>query len=71
MDKFRIIFQCNKPPKSAAGLEGYEPEKQYVGRTFNGLYEISPSWGSGKQTKLITKALFDEYFEVVKKTEVS
>lgn len=66
MDKYRIIFQCHTAPESIPGLEGYEIQKQYVGRMFNGLFEISPSWGSDKQTKLIAKALFDEYFEIVK-----
>lgn len=66
MDKYRIIFQCHTAPQSIQGLEGYTIEKRYVGRMFNGLYEISPEWGSDKQTKLITKTLFDKYFEVVK-----
>lgn len=67
MDKYRIVFQCHTMPKATSGLMGYEPEKQYVGRMFNGLCEISPNWGSDLRTKLIAKPIFDQYFEIVKK----
>ncbi len=68
MDRYRIEFKCNKVPKPNTGLEGFDAEKNYVGRAFNGLYEVSSSWGSGKQTKLINKTIFEEYFEVIKKS---
>lgn len=69
MDKFRIIFQCVKVPKPTTGLEGYAQDKQYIGRTYNGLYEVSSKWGSDIKTSLITKALFDEYFALIQKIE--
>ncbi len=68
MDRYRIQFKCNKQPKPNAGLDGFDVEKNYVGRSFNGLYEVTPSWGSGRQTKLINKSIFEEYFEVLPHT---
>lgn len=64
MDKFRIRYQCNKIPDSLLGLDGYELTKNYVGRSFNGFFELSSKWGSGSQTKMIDKAIFQEYFEI-------
>lgn len=69
MDKFRITYQCNKIPTAILGLEGFEIQKKYVGRTFNGFFEVSPRWGSGNQTKMINKVIFQEYFELI--SEVS
>lgn len=65
MDKFRIQYRCNKAPKPNTGLEGFLVDQQYVGRSFNGLYEVTPQWGNGKQTKLLRKTEFEQYFELV------
>lgn len=65
MDKFRIQYKCNKAPKPNTGLEGFYVDQQYVGRSFNGLFEVTPQWGNGKQTRLIRKNEFEEYFELV------
>ena len=65
MDRFRIEYKCIKVPKPSSGLEGFEEGKSYVGRSFNGFFEVASSWGSGKQTKLISKAYFEEHFELV------
>jgi len=64
MDKFRISYKCIKVPKSNSGMDGFEKDQYYTGRAFNGFYEISPQWGSGKPTKLISKLIFNEHFEV-------
>lgn len=66
MDKYRIVFQCHTLPNATSGLHGYELEKQYIGRMFNSLCEISPQWESDMRTKLIPKPLFDQYFAIVK-----
>lgn len=65
MDKFRINYKCNKAPKPCAGLEGFMVDQLYVGRSFNGLFEVTPQWGNGKQTKLLKKTEFEEYFELI------
>ena len=65
MDKFRIQYKCNRAPKPSAGLEGFLVDQQYIGRSFNGLYEVTPQWGNGKQTKLLQKTEFEKYFELV------
>lgn len=65
MDKFRIHFKCNKEPQPHSGLEGFNTDSLYTGRSFNGFYEVSPKWGNGKQTRLLKQAEFEQYFEVV------
>lgn len=65
MDRFKISFKCNKQPDVSSGLFGFEPEKCYRGRSFNGLYEISSEWGRGKPTIILDKKIFYRYFEVV------
>ncbi len=65
MDKFRIQFKCNKRPKPSLGLEGYEPNQKYVGRSYNGVYEIAPSWGTGNITRMVDGKTFEEYFELM------
>lgn len=62
MDKFRIIFKCVREPKSFAGLDGYVAGALYEGRKYNGMYEVSKTWGRGDITKLIDTKLFKEYF---------
>ncbi len=65
MDKYRINFKCNKTPKANLGLEGYEPDKQYAGRTFNGVFEIAPNWGKDFPTRMLDGKIFFEYFELI------
>jgi hypothetical protein len=65
MDRYRIEFKCTKVPKPNTGLEGFTTDRLYIGRSFNGLFEVAPNWGSGRQTKLIEKSVFNEYFEVI------
>lgn len=69
MDKYKITFKCKKQPKPTTGLAGFEADRLYVGRTFNGLYEVTPQWGKGGQNKLIGRAVFEEYFEIVNQQE--
>lgn len=65
MDKFRIQYKCNKAPRPSTGLEGFMVDHMYVGRSYNGLFEVTPQWGNGKQTKLLRKNEFEQYFELV------
>jgi hypothetical protein len=65
MDRYRIEYKCNKIPKPNTGLEGFTTDRLYIGRAFNGLFEVAPNWGSGRQTKLIERTVFQEYFEIV------
>ena len=62
MDKFRIIFKCVKEPKPYIGLDGYVLGALYEGRKYNGMFEVSKTWGRGDLTKLIDRKLFNEYF---------
>lgn len=65
MDKFKISFKCSKEPQGAIGLFGFEPEKAYTGRSYNGLFEVSTDWGRGKPTILLDRKIFDRYFELL------
>jgi hypothetical protein len=65
MDKFKISFRCSKQPNEATGLMGFEQERAYIGRTYNGLFEISTEWGSGKPTVLLDRKIFERYFELI------
>lgn len=71
MDKFRITFKCIKIPRDLSSLEGYAADKQYTGRTYNGLFEVSTHWGSDRPTALISKQLFDQYFILLEKAELN
>lgn len=66
MDRYKISFKCNKQPEVNTGLSGFEAHKLYIGRAYNGLFEISSEWGKGKPTMLLDKKSFDQYFELVK-----
>jgi hypothetical protein len=65
MDNFKIEFICNKRPVNDSLKGPYIPGQKYIGRSYNGLYEISPKWGSDLPTKVVTRKLFEEYFELV------
>ncbi|WPP52045.1 hypothetical protein [Catalinimonas niigatensis] len=65
MDKFKISFRCSKEPQGTVDLFGFEPDKAYTGRAYNGLCEVSTDWGRGKPTILLDRKIFDRYFEVV------
>lgn len=68
MDRYKISFKCNKQPEISSGLLGFEPEKNYRGRSYNGLYEISTEWGKGKPTVLLDRKIFNRYFEIIMDT---
>lgn len=65
MDRFKISFKCSRQPEGNTGLFGFEPEKFYTGRAYNGLFEISSEWGKGKPTTVLEKKIFDRYFELL------
>ncbi|MBK6265741.1 hypothetical protein JKA74_11895 [Marivirga sp. S37H4] len=65
MDRYRISFKCNKIPDQLDGLKGFKVTDYYEGRAYNGLFEVSPNWGYGQESKLISKALFEKYFELI------
>jgi hypothetical protein len=69
MDRYRINFVCNKLPDQKTGLKGFKVGKNYEGRAFNGLFEINSKWGSGTESKLISKSLFSEYFELLQQDQ--
>ncbi len=69
MDRFRISFKCNRQPEDNSGLQGFEKDKLYLGRAYNGLYEISTEWGRGKPTFLLDRKMFQQYFEELKLQE--
>lgn len=69
MDKFRVRFRCITTPKPYTGLNGFEQGVIYQGRKYNGLFEVSVKWGSGAQTKIIERNLFDEFFEEITEDE--
>lgn len=71
MDKYRIVYKCNKQPKPHSGLEGFLPEHTYTGRAFNGLYEVTPQWGNGRGSRLLQRREFEEYFEEVNRPAIS
>jgi hypothetical protein len=65
MDRFRVVFKCNQKPDERKFLGGYEKGKNYIGRSFNGLFQISPKWGSSLPTRVIPRKVFDQYFELI------
>lgn len=65
MDKFKISFKCNKEPNESIGLFGFEHDKAYTGRTYNGLFEVSADWGRGKPTIILDRKIFERYFELL------
>jgi hypothetical protein len=69
MDRYRINFVCNKLPDQKTGLNGFKVGENYEGRAFNGLFEINAKWGSGTESKLISKSLFKEYFELLQQDQ--
>ncbi len=65
MDKFKISYICHKKPDKWMHLDGFKEGQHYMGRTFNGLFEVSPSWGTDMPTKMINKQTFNSFFELV------
>jgi hypothetical protein len=65
----KILYKCIKTPEEIT-LQGFEKNKTYKGRTFNGLFEISEEWASHKPTYLLDKKEFDQYFQVVEQLEL-
>lgn len=68
-DKHRISYKCNRKPDSGSGLTGFEADKYYVGRSFNGLIEVSADWGRGNPSILLDYKRFNRYFEVLQSEE--
>ena len=64
IDRFRIVFRCCKRPDASSQLIGFKADKVYIGRYYNGLYEISVDWGRGKPF-LIEKKQFEQYFQLM------
>ena len=70
LDRFRIIFLCCKLPEVGSQLIGFEANKIYTGRYYNGLYEISVDWGRSKPF-LIEKKQFEKYFQLINENKDS
>jgi hypothetical protein len=64
----KILYKCIKTPEEIT-LQGFEKNKTYRGRSFNGLFEISEEWASHKPTYLLDKKEFDKYFQVIEQLE--
>ena len=64
VDKYRIKYQCNRQPQEGSLLAGFQHGETYEGRYFNGLYEVSVSWGR-ETPVLISRKLFNQYFELI------
>ena len=64
LDRFKISFKCNTQPNEGTGLRDFKPNRTYIGRAYNGLFEISTDWGSGKPTVLLDRKMFERYFEI-------
>lgn len=65
MDRYKIVFVCKQSPQQSDGFIGFRSGEYYEGRSFNGLFEINSKWGSGSESKLISKSLFEKYFELI------
>ena len=65
VDKYRVYYRCHQTP-SGEVLAGFQEGEVYEGRHFNGLYEVSASWGR-ETPVLISKKLFSKHFGLVKK----
>jgi hypothetical protein len=65
----KILYKCIKTPEEIT-LQGFEKNKTYKGRAFNGLFEISEEWATHKPTYLLDKKAFDQYFQVVEQLEL-
>ena len=70
MDKFRISYKCHTKPNGTTELDGFHVNQSYVGRSYNGLFEVAPNWGRNDDRKVITKRIFDDYFELLTDKEL-
>lgn len=68
-NKFKITYKCNRLPERGSGLEGFEANKHYIGRAFNGLVEVCAEWGRGKPSVLLDYKHFKQYFEILPSEE--
>lgn len=69
MDRYKINFVCTKLPDQKTGLRGFKVGASYEGRAFNGLFQLNAKWGSGTESKLISKSLFNEYFDLIEEKQ--
>ena len=65
----RILYKCMKTPDGNT-FQGFEKNKTYKGRTFNGLFEISEEWATHKPTYLLDRKEFDKYFQLIEQLEM-
>lgn len=69
MDRFKIKFRCVLEPGSQSGLKGFQKGKQYEGRSFNGLFEVHPSWGKGTGvSRMLDQKTFNKFFELIRES---
>ena len=69
MTQIRMIeYRCLKSTEGTH-LKGFVKGKIYKGRSFNGLYEITPEWAGHQPSYLVEKKEFDLFFELVEKRE--
>jgi hypothetical protein len=65
----KILYKCIKTPDGST-FQGFEKNKIYKGRTFNGLFEISEEWATHKPTYLLEQKEFDKFFQLVEQAEL-
>jgi hypothetical protein len=65
----KILYKCIKTPDGSS-FQGFEKNKVYKGRTFNGLFEISEEWATHKPTYLLEKKDFDKFFQLIEQKEL-
>ena len=66
IDQYRITFRCYQRPDNNSQLIGFESDKVYTGRYYNGLYEIAIDWGRSNPF-LIEKKQFQAYFKLMER----
>ena len=64
VDKYRIHYQCRHQPARDSLLAGFQRGEVYEGRYFNGLYEVSISFGR-EEAMLISRKLFNQHFIII------
>ena len=69
IDQYRIVFRCQQQPEQSSQLIGFEADKEYVGRYYNGLYEVAVDWGRSTPF-LIGRQQFAKYFTLLKSPEM-
>ena len=66
----RIAYKCIELPQTG-NMKGFIKGKQYKGRYFNGLFEITTEWASHQPIYLLEKKVFEKFFVHISKAIVA